>query len=173
MEEIIPTRQRQEAPPPPAPLPPVVVPDDVVIDDEVELDLSDTFLPVEDPGDDALLQEGDAPTNSAGPTFADSGPKPVRVVEPKYPRVAERKSVRAEVVVEVLVDEKGRVQETRILERFLLGKNADAPKQPVEEVGYGVEEAARDAASRWLFRPARTGGKAVRSYHKLSFIFGV
>lgn len=171
MEEIVPTRQQQQTPPPPAPLPPVVVPDDVIVE-EVELDFSDSFLPIEDPGDDTLLLEGDAPATT-GPAVADTGPKPVRIVEPKYTRAAEKKKVRAEVVVEVLVDEKGRVRETRVLERFLLGKDDADPKQAVTDLGYGLEEAAIAAAEQWLFRPARQGGEAVRSYHTLTFKFGV
>ncbi len=173
MEEIIPTSQALQTPPPPAPLPPVVVPDDVVIE-EVELDFTDAFLPITDPGLDRLRKEGDAEGKTpARLARADTGPKPVRIVEPRYTREAERKKVRAEVVVEVLIDERGQVKQTKILERFLLGSKADDPKTPVEALGYGLEEAALSAAERWLFRPARENGQAVASYHTLTFSFGV
>ncbi|MFQ5571483.1 MAG: energy transducer TonB [Rhodothermales bacterium] len=171
MEEIVPTRQVRQTPPPPAPLPPIVVPNDEIIE-EVELDIEDSFLAVEDPGVDAEIIEG--PTEGTPTTLAraDTGPKPVRIVEPEYTRAAKRKRVRAEVVVEVLVDERGRVQETKVLERFLLN-GKDNPKKPVNELGYGLEEAALGAAQRWLFRPARQNGTPVRSYHSLTFRFGV
>jgi len=170
IEEIIPTSQREQIPPPPAPLPPIVVPTDVILDD-VPLEFSDSLLPIEEPGLDPELTPGDE-----GPTAnlaqAESGPKPVRIVEPEYTREARRKKIRAEVVVEVLIDEKGRVQESKIVERFILGDDDD-PKEVVAEIGYGIEEAAINAAERWLFRPARQNGAAVRSYHPLTFRFGV
>ena len=73
----------------------------------------------------------------------------------------------------MLVDEKGRVEASKVLERFLLGNKKDDPKQPVNLLGYGLEEAALSAAGRWLFRPARKNGTPVRSYHALTFRFGV
>ena len=73
----------------------------------------------------------------------------------------------------MLVDEKGRVEATKVLERFLLGSKKDDPKRAVTLLGYGLEEAALSAAGRWLFRPARKNGTAVRSYHALTFRFGV
>jgi protein TonB len=75
-------------------------------------------------------------------------------------------------MVEVLVDERGRVSEKRIIDRFLYGKRDDPP-EPVEHVGYGIEEAALSAAERWQFRPAKHGGRTVRSYYTLTFRFGV
>jgi len=171
IEEIMPTRQAAQKPPPPPPLPPIVVSDDVVLD-EIELDLADTFLSVEDPGQEAIGEAGDQPVPSAQLVSAEVGPKPVRFVEPEYTREARKKKIRAEVVVEVLVDERGRVKEARVLERFLLGKD-DTEKEPVQSLGYGLEEAALAAAGNWMFRPARQNGQAVRSYTTLTFSFGV
>ncbi len=171
MEEIVRTSQAHQTPPPPAPLPPVVVPDDVVLD-EVELDFTDSFLPVLEPGTDRLLKEGAAEGTPARLARADTDPKPVRIVEPKYTREANRKRIRAEVVVEVFIDEKGRVQESKILERFLL-EGKDDTRTPVAEIGYGLEEAALSAAERWLFRPARENGKPVGSYYTFTLSFGV
>ena len=170
MEEIQPTRQARQAPPPPSPPIPIVVPDDVVLD-EFALDLSDAnLLDVEEPGPDEELSEGtDAVVNAGGATV---GPKAVRFVEPEYTREARRRRVRAEVVIEVFIDDRGRVQETSIEERFILDKDG-ASKTPVAELGYGLEEAAVSAARRWVFRPARENGKPVASYTTLTFTFGV
>jgi protein TonB len=171
-EEIVQTRQQRQTPPPPAPLPPIIVPDDRVIDEEFELDITDSFLPVDNPGLDQRLTPGDPIGAQPTSARAEIGPKPVRIVEPEYTRDAKRKKIRAEVVVEVMIDEKGRVQDSKIVERFLLGDDDD-PKQPVDQLGYGLEEAAVSAAERWLFRPARQNGTPVRSQHELTFKFGV
>ena len=169
IEEIQPTRQARRAPPPPAPPIPIVVPDDVVLD-HVELEFSDAnLLDIDDPGDEIEDEEGEAVPTTGGVTV---GPKAVRFVEPEYTREARRRRVRAEVVVEVLVDDRGRVQDTSIEERFLLNDD-DGSKTPVAEVGYGLEEAAVSAARRWIFRPARENGKPVASYTTLTFTFGV
>ena len=169
IEEIQPTRQARRAPPPPVPPIPIVVPDDVVLDN-VELEFSDAnLLDIKDLGEDTDEAEGDAVPAAGGVTV---GPKAVRFVEPEYTREARRRRVRAEVIVEVLVDDRGRVQETTIEERFLLDEDGDS-KTPVAEVGYGLDEAAVSAAKRWIFRPARENGKPVSSYTTLTFTFGV
>lgn len=170
VDEIQPTRQARRAPPPPAPPIPVIVPDDVVLE-EYELDFSDShLLDLEDPGEDIAETEGtDAVATGGGTTV---GPKAVRFVEPEYTREARRRRIRAEVVVEVLVDDRGRVQETLIEERFILDREGGS-KTPVTELGYGLEEAAVSAAKRWIFRPARENGKPVPSYTTLTFTFGV
>ena len=172
IEEILQTSQVKQKPPPPAPLPPIIVPNDDILE-EFELEITDNYLPIEDPGEDAVVEEG----ISAGPqtalVSAQVGPKPVRFVEPEYTREARRKKIRAEVVVEVLVDERGQVQDAKILELFLLSRKRDEPKQPVEQIGFGLEESALSAAERWQFRPARQDGKPVQSYTTLTFSFGV
>lgn len=173
IEEVIPSSQTlEQKPPPPAPLVPVVVPDEVVLE-EVEIDVKDNFLPVSDPSDDAALAEGDPDVRPASRGGIARAAKPVRFVEPEYTRAARRRRIRAEVVVEVVVDERGRVQEARVLERFLIGEDEADPKRPVEEIGYGLEEAALAAARRWQFRPARLDGKPVPDQATLTFFFGV
>ncbi len=170
MEEIAQTRQEVKTPPPPAPLPPVVVPDDVVLED-IELVFRDDFLAIENTGADAEAEIG-VPIGDNMSFRADSGPKPVKIVQPKYTREARRKKVRAEIVLEVLVDDRGQVSEIRVIERYLLNKDK-TEREAVDIVGYGLEEAAHEAASGWIFRPAREGGKAVRSYTTLIFSFGI
>lgn len=170
IEEILQTQQQEKKPPPPAPLPPIVVPDDIELD-EVVIELSDETLAVEDPGDDAEVQEG----NTSGEQFsarADRGPRAVWIVEPEYTRAADRRDVRAEIVVEVLVSRTGRVEETRIIERYMIDKD-QTEREPVGEVGHGLEESALEAASRWRFEPAIERGQRVQSYTTLTFVFGV
>ena len=69
-------------------------------------------------------------------------------------------------------DERGNVSEAQVVKRYLVNKDK-TERTFVQEIGYGVEEAALAAAGRWMFRPAREGGKIVRSYTTLTFSFGV
>jgi len=167
LEMIEQTRQAAKPPAPPTPLPPVVVPDDVVLDFE-EVDPSEEIT-VEEEGD----EEGEG--EIAGPRLvaqADQGPRPIRFVEPEYSAEARKRKVKATILVEVLVDELGRVLQTRIIDRFVYENKGDPPV-PVSQIGYGLEEAALAAAERWRFRPARHGGRAVQTYTTLTFRFGV
>ncbi len=167
LEMIEQTQQIAKPPPPPAPVPPVVVPDDMVLEFE-ELEVTAE-----------IDIEGDADANAEssldGPRFvakADQGPKPIRFVEPEYTEQARKENIKASVLVEVLVDEKGRVIESKIIDRFIYEKK-NQPPVPVRRVGFGVEEAALSAADRWRFRPARHGGRVVQTYYTLTFRFGV
>lgn len=171
VDEIKPTRQSNQKPLPPAPPIPVLVPNEAVLD-EIELDLSEGLIPTDDPGTGSILSDGMEDETSAIPSGPTVGPKTVRFVEPEYTREARRKRVRAELVVEVVVDENGRVRRTEILERFLLDKEG-GQRTPVELLGYGLEEAAISAAERWVFRPARRNGEPVESVTTLTFTFGV
>ncbi len=168
MEEIQPTLQRRRPPPPPAPLPPVVMPEDRLLEEPLDLDAD--FLAVEEAGLPALDTPPDAaPTNAPR---ADAGPKPIILVEPEYPRAARRRNIRAEVTLRVEIDRRGRVTSHEIVGRYLLGENGQS-REPVEELGFGLEEAALSAAYRWMFQPARKQGEAVNSQDVLSIKFGV
>lgn len=168
IEEIQPTSQsREKRPPPPAPLPPVVVPDDVIIEDE-PIEFTDASLLIDDPGEDAEYQEG-ADQASAGQQ-PDVNARLLRYVEPEYTRAARKRDVRAQVVIEVQVDEQGRVQSATILKRTLIGEDGE-PDRTVDELGYGLEEAALSAARACLFRPARANGQPVPTHTTLTIRF--
>ncbi len=168
-EEILQTRQEQRKPPPPVPAPPVVMPDDVVLDD-IELEISDTSLILEEAGNDIEVVEG-TPIGNSTAARADRGPSPVRIVTPIYTRDAKRRNIRAEIVLEVLVNERGRVLSTRIVGRYLLSKDG-VEREVVSAVGYGLEESAITAAKSHTFRAAWENGKRVQSYTTLTFKFG-
>ena len=103
---------------------------------------------------------------------ATEGPKPIRIVTPEYPKSANRRNIRAEIVVAVVVDKRGRVRSPQIVGRYLLDEK-DNTRLLVDALGHGLEEAAVSAAMRYLFRPARKGGAAVESNHEIIFKFGV
>jgi protein TonB len=167
LEMVEQTQQAAKPPAPPLPLPPVEVPDDVILD----------FEQVEPSEEITFEGEGEEQADSAipGPRLvaqADQGPRPIRFVEPEYSVEARKKKIKATILVEVLVDERGRVVETRIIDRFIYEKKGEPPI-PVNEIGFGLEEAAVAAAERWRFRPARHGGRVVQTYTTLTFRFGV
>lgn len=170
IEEIQPTSQsRERRPPPPAPLPPVVVPN-TVLDEVPPLDFTDTALPIAPPGEDAERQEGTRADAGATPR-PDVNARLLRYVEPDYPRAARRRNLQAEVVIEVQVTAAGRVETATILERTVLDA-AGEPVRTVDELGYGLEEAALQAARRCLFRPARAAGEPVPTRTTLTIRFG-
>lgn len=168
IEEIQPTSQSVEKrPPPPAPLPPVVVPNDAI--DEVDpVDFTDTALPIDEPGEDEERQDGTS-QQAAAAQRPDVNARLLRYVEPEYTRAARRNDVQAEVVIEVQIDAQGRVQSAAVVHRKLL---SDDGTRVVDELGYGLEEAALAAARRCLFRPARADGEPVPTRTTLTIRFG-
>ena len=168
MEEVVSTRQTRKAPPPPPPLPPVVRPENVILEEELMLD----FDPLAVTGPDIAELPPDTEGSPSSGTTISEPPKPVRIVTPEYPRSARRRKIRAEIVIAVVVDKRGRVQSPQIFERYMLNEKENT-RTLVDKLGYGLEEAAISAALRSLFRPARKEGVAVDSEHRLSFKFGV
>ncbi len=171
LEDMAPTRQQARKPPPPAPLPPVPVPDDFILPEEELTFTSEISLETLEEGLDEQTREGT--TGNGALQAIEEGPRPVRFVEPEYTAAARKRKIRAQIVVEVLVDEHGRVTRARIVERFLLGKDPADPPVPVDTIGYGLEQAALAAAQRWRFRPARKNGTPVKTFTTLTFRFGV
>ncbi|MCS7154984.1 MAG: energy transducer TonB [Bacteroidota bacterium] len=169
LEDVPQTTLGVPLPPPVVPLPPIVVPDDRLLEEE-PIPLPDPVSPSPMAGSGPV---GSGPAGRTEPLLveeAEVSPQPIRVVEPEYPPEARRRRIRAEIIVRVLVDEKGRVSEPVILRRLLYGRQ-NIP-QEVERLGYGLEEAALNAALRWLFRPAEHRGERVQTYTVITFQFG-
>jgi protein TonB len=170
IEEVVRTTQAQQAAPPPPPpdLPPIEVEDEVELEEvdltfQVPLDLAPappqpSAQPAGPPSDEAS-----AP---AGPT---RGPQRVRGTQPKYPREAQRRNIEAEVRLRVMVEPNGRVTDIQIVDRKLIDGDR---KTTVAELGYGLEEAAVEAAREWLFRPALDNGRRVRQAYEITMQFG-
>ena len=167
MEEIVTTHQTRLAPPPLPPLPPVIRPEDIILEEDLALDFNP--LTVIGPPMDEIPAEPEGIRSNG--IAASEPPKPIRIVTPEYPRSAQRRKIRAEVVVTLVVDQRGEVRSPQVLERYLLDEKGNT-RTLVDELGYGLEEAAINAAMRSLFRPARKEGIVVASNHKLTFKFG-
>lgn len=174
MEELPPTTQRAAPPPPPQPAPPIPGPDVVEPDELPDLDepvAEFTPAPVPAPSAPAASPPPSAPAPPAFVAEAEQRPRVVRTVVPDYPAEAARRGVRARIVVRVLVDERGRVVEAAVAERRLVDRRGD--ETVVQELGFGVEEAALAAAREHQFRPGRHEGRAVRTYTTVTLRVGV
>ena len=80
-------------------------------------------------------------------------PAPLEIVRPQYPPLARRLGVQGTVRMSLLVDETGKVIETRLLEGV---------KRKV-----GINEAALAAAAKARFSPATKEGTRVKMWYEI------
>lgn len=96
----------------------------------------------------------------ARPTGADGGPeveppKKLSAPQPKVPRQARGQQVQGLVVIEAIIDPRGRLICPRV----------------VRGLPYGLSEAALDAVRKWRFKPARRAGRPVAIHYSLTVGF--
>ena len=142
IEQIdIPQTEQFDRPPPPArPSVPVEsesedIADDVTLD-EFNLDEFDAW--------DAPPPPPEGPRVKFIPY--DDPPVPLSPIRPRYPEIAQEAGIEGTVIVQVFVDEKGRVKETVILKGI---------------PNTGLDEAASEAIRTVRFRPAKQRERAV------------
>ena len=142
IEQIdIPQTEQFDQPPPPArPSVPVEsesedLADDVTLD-EFNLDEFDAW--------DAPPPPPEGPRVKFIPY--DDPPIPLNPIRPRYPEIAQEAGIEGTVVVQVFVDEKGRVKDTVILKGI---------------PNTGLDEAATEAIRKVRFRPAKQRERAV------------
>jgi protein TonB len=102
------------------------------------------------PGRGRGLGEGSEAGTGGGayqPGNGVSTPEIVRKVDPAYTSDAMRAKVQGEVVLEGIVQPNGLLSDIKVL------KSLDRM--------YGLDQAAKDAATKWLFTPGKKDGKAV------------
>jgi len=78
-------------------------------------------------------------------------------VEPVYPEVARRAHQGGTVILQTVIDESGRVIDVKV----------------VKGLGFGLQQAASDAVSRWRFKPATMNGRAVKVFFNLTVQFSL
>lgn len=78
-------------------------------------------------------------------------------VEPVYPESARRARLGGTVILETVIDESGRVTNVKV----------------VKGLGFGLQQAAIDAVSRWHFKPATMNGRAVKVFFNLTVQFSL
>ena len=142
IEQIdIPQTEQFDQPPPPArPSVPVEsesedLADDVTLD-EFNLDEFDAW--------DAPPPPPEGPRVKFIPY--DDPPIPLKPIRPRYPEISQEAGIEGTVVVQVFVDEKGRVKDTVILKGI---------------PNTGLDEAATEAIRKVRFRPAKQRERAV------------
>jgi TonB family protein len=141
-----PAPTRAEEPPPPAPEPAAAEPEP----EPVPVAAANEPAPAAP----AQVSEGDF---VAPGTPGLQGPAFVSVTKPQYPALAKRMGVQGVVVVSVLVNEQGAVEQTRIVRGI--------PQK------VGINEAAVVAAKSARYRPATLGGVRVKTWANLSIPF--
>lgn len=100
-------------------------------------------------GEDTAETRRDEPTEPVPPRV-------LRRTPPQYPKAARARGTTGRVVLQLLVDERGRVAEVRVL-------TSDPP---------GIfDEAATAAARGWLFEPGRDGDTRVQAWVRQTIRF--
>jgi len=83
-------------------------------------------------------------------------PWAIKQARPKYPKAAFDKKLQGEVVIEFLIDTKGRVAKTRVVQ--------SVP---------GLDEAAVECLKKWRFKPAVKDGKPVAVIARAPMVFRI
>jgi len=167
VEEIVRTNQESAPPPPPKPQIPQPVPNDEIIEEEIIIPEEIEFLTIEESpfGEDVGIT-GQGEKISSNPQ---QPPNVIKIVEPALTPEAKKAGLKAEIFVTFLVNRDGSVQDAFVSE---IRKYEGDEYTNVEQLGYGVMEAALEAALKWQFRPARNQGSPVRAYTTHVFSFG-
>ncbi len=160
IEDIPPTEQLKQAPPPGRPSVPIPtesedVPEDVTIE-TTELDLSEIPPPPPPPVSDEYENYVFIPYDE--PPVPIGGYETIRK-NLKYPEIARKAGVQGLVVVGVLIDEKGNSVKTQVL------------KESGMKVGF--EEAAQAAVMMMKWKPAKQRDKAVKVWVSIPVRFSL
>jgi protein TonB len=157
MEEIIQTKQIETPPPPPRPPVPVEVPNDEILEDDiVELDLE--F----DLGDELALPPPPPPKEEEEQFFivVENMPQLIGGLgklqsQVTYPEMARRAGIEGRVTIQFIVNEKGQVENPRV----------------IRGIGGGCDEEALKAVSKARFTPGLQRGRPVKVQYSLPIVF--
>jgi len=159
MEEIVQTQQVETPPPPPRPPVPVEVPNDEILEDEVldldaELNLDSAIdlppppsEPQEDNEDEIFVVVEQQPELIGGMAALQSN------IE--YPEMARKAGIEGRVFVQFVVDEKGNVNDPKV----------------VRGIGGGCDKEALRAVRSVKFKPGLQRGKPVKVQFSLPVVF--
>ena len=162
---------------PPNPVVPVEVPNDKILADPLTHLQTENLLPGDTlgigkmPGGGSGAGAGQGQGNAIA-SNPDVPPSIVKIVEPAIPTKARQANVRAEVLVNFLVNKNGMPQDVSIAQIRVYDKDQKKWKV-VPTIGYGIIDATLEAAAQWRFRPAKNKGKKVRAYTQHIFTFGM
>lgn len=102
-------------------------------------------VPVAAPPKDEILTVGGAVTRPALLSGA----------APRYPKIAQHARIEGRVILQAVIDERGRVTDVRILQGLPMG----------------LDQAAVETVRNWTFEPAKLQGRAVKVYYTLTVEF--
>lgn len=157
MEEVIQTEQIETPPPPPRPPVPVEVPNDEIIEDEVidldsELDM-DSQMDLPPPPEEEEEEEEFFVVVEQMPELKGGMAKLQNSVT--YPEMARKAGIEGRVTVQFIVNEKGEVENAKV----------------VRGIGGGCDEEALKAVQNAEFTPGQQRGRPVRVQYALSINF--
>ncbi|MDZ7717905.1 MAG: energy transducer TonB [Balneolaceae bacterium] len=164
MEEIVQTKQEIKVPPPPRPPVPVAVPNDEIVEDvnidiNAELDFNQQLeLP---PAPPKQADEGDKEDEEEEFfVLVEQMPELIGGIQSlqekiKYPEMAIRANIEGRVYVQFIVNEKGEVENPRI----------------IRGIGGGCDEEALRVVKTAKFKPGLQRGRPVRVQFNLPIIF--
>ncbi|MEZ4653174.1 MAG: TonB family protein [Candidatus Eisenbacteria bacterium] len=134
-----------------------------------QFDTSGEIVPVDRPIPELQTRETEIPPFAPSVPFDDGGeapdlfaptqsraPEVLHMEPPQYPQLARAAGCEGFVVVRVTIDTEGRVAEATVVR---------------SDVVKALEDAALEAARRWIFSPARQGGRAVAVQLEIPFSF--
>jgi protein TonB len=158
MEEVIQTKQIETPPPPPRPPVPVEVPNDEIIEDDVvdldlEFDLDGPMDLPPPPPPPAEEEEDFFVVVENMPELQGGLAELQRKV--RYPEMARRAGIEGRVTVQFIVNERGEVENPRV----------------IRGIGGGCDEAALAAVKQAKFTPGMQRGRPVRVQYSLPIVF--
>lgn len=161
MEEIIQTQQQETPPPPPRPPVPVPVPNDEIIEDidimiDAELDFGGQLAlppPPQQEEEDEEPEDGFFILVEQMPELI--GGLEALQREVRYPERALRANIQGRVYVQFIVNERGEVENPRV----------------IRGIGGGCDEEAIRVVSQARFKPGMQRGRPVRVQYNLPVIF--
>ncbi|HKH45864.1 MAG TPA: energy transducer TonB [Thermoanaerobaculia bacterium] len=104
-----------------------------------------SVVPVAAPLKDEILTVGGAVTRPA--LLSGSAPR--------YPKIAQHARIEGRVILQAVIDERGRVTDVRVLQGLPMG----------------LDQAAVETVRNWTFEPAKLQGRAVKVYYTLTVDF--
>lgn len=165
MEQAIQTKQQDYVPPPPRPVVPIEVPNSEIIEDEIifmdsELNIGDfNEIPILPPSPQNMDNEEEeeeifvvveqAPELIGGLQYAQS------LV--RYPQMAIEANIQGRVVVQMVIDKNGNVQQPRV----------------VRGIGGGCDEEAIRVLKQVKFKPGMQRGKPVSVQYTIPIVFKI
>ena len=162
-EPVPPKPRADEPPPPPEPLAKPLPPDPAAVR-FAEPEERPPQMETPEPTDETAAAPEPPPAAAAQPTPAvaprqakvEAPPRPHRTIRPDYPKGARQRGEQGDVTLEIRVNDRGRVEEVRV----------------VESCGFPeLDGAAVRAAKAARFTPAKAGGEAVPSTARLKLTF--